>query len=70
MFVCKYAISSANLLYGWKAEYGRLAVPDVKWLKALEGENAKWKKLLAEAELDKAMLREIALKNGDARCQS
>ena len=40
---------------------------DAKRLKALEDENAKLKKLLAEAELDKAMLKEIA---GDARRQA
>jgi putative transposase len=40
-----------------------LEVSDAKRLKALEDENAKLKKLLAEAELDKAMLKEIAAKN-------
>jgi putative transposase len=39
-----------------------LEVSDAKRLKALEDENAKLKKLLAEAELDKAMLKEIAEK--------
>ena len=39
-----------------------LEVSDAKRLKALEDENAKLKKLLAEAELDKAMLKEIAAK--------
>ena len=42
---------------------GGLEVSDAKRLKALEDENAKLKKLLAEAELDKAMLKEIAAKN-------
>jgi len=60
--VCrKYGISSATF-YKWKAKYGGLDVSDAKRLKALEDENAKLKKLLAEAELDKAMLREIAAK--------
>jgi putative transposase len=59
--VCrKYGISSAT--YKWKAKYGGLDVSDAKRLKALEDENAKLKKLLAEAELDKAMLKEIAAK--------
>ena len=67
---CKYGISSATF-YKWKAKYGGLDVSDAKRLKALEDENAKLKKLLAEAELDKAMLREIAAKKyGDARCQA
>jgi putative transposase len=45
-------------------------VSDAKRLKALEDENAKLKKLLAEAMLDNAMLKEIATKNGDARRQA
>ena len=61
--VCrKYGISSATF-YKWKAKYGGLEVSDARRLKALEDENAKLKKLLAEAELDKAMLKEIATKN-------
>jgi putative transposase len=60
--VCrKYGISSATF-FKWKAKYGGLEVSDAKRLKALEDENAKLKKLLAEAELDKAMLKEIAAK--------
>ena len=60
--VCrKYGISRATF-YKWKAKYGGLEVSDAKRLKALEHENAKLKKLLAEAELDKAMLKEIAAK--------
>jgi len=60
--VChKYGISSATF-YKWKAKYGGLEVSDAKRLKALEDENAKLKRLLAEAELDKAMLKEIAAK--------
>jgi putative transposase len=59
--VCrKYGISSATF-YKWKAKYGGLDVSDAKRLRALEDENAKLK-LLAEAELDKAMLKEIAAK--------
>ena len=60
--VCrKYGISSATF-YKWKAKYGGLEVSDAKRLKALEDENGKLKKLLAEAELDKAMPKEIASK--------
>jgi putative transposase len=60
--VCRtHGISSATF-YKWKAKYGGLEVSDAKRLKALEDENAKLKKLLAEAELDKAMLKEIASK--------
>ena len=60
--VCrKYGISSATF-YKWKAKYGGLDVSDAKRLKGLQDENNKLKKLLAEAELDKAMLKEIAAK--------
>jgi putative transposase len=65
--VCrKHGISSAT--FGkWKAKYGGLDVSDAKRLTSLEDENAKLKKLLAEAMLDNAMLKHIAAKNGDAR---
>ncbi len=60
--VCrKHGISSATF-YKWKAKYGGLDVSDAKRLKSLEDENAKLKKLLAEAMLDNAMLKDIATK--------
>jgi putative transposase len=60
--VCrKHRISSATF-YKWKAKYGGLEVSDAKRLKALEDENAKLKKLLAEAMLDNAMLKEVTSK--------
>ena len=58
---CKHGISSATV-YTWKATYGGLEVSDAKRLKALEDENAKLKKLLAEAMLDNAMLKDVASK--------
>ena len=57
----KHGISSATF-YKWKAKYGGLEVSDAKRLKALEDENAKLKKLLAEAMLDNAMLKDVASK--------
>ena len=48
--------------YKWKARYGGLEVSDAKRPKALEDENAKLKKVLAEAMLDNAMLKDIASK--------
>ena len=58
--VCrKHGISSATF-YKWKAKYRGLEVSDAKRLKALEDENAKLKKLLAEAMLDNAMLKDVA----------
>jgi putative transposase len=65
--VCrKHGISRATF-YKWKAKFGCLEICDAKRLKALEDENAKLKKLLAEAMLDNAMLKDVASKNGDAR---
>jgi putative transposase len=48
--------------YKWKAKYGGLEVSDAKRLKTLEDENAKLKKLLAEAMLDNAKLKHVASK--------
>ena len=60
--VCrKHGISNATF-YKWKAKYGGLEVSDAKRLKSLEDENAKLKKLLAEAMVDNAMLKDIAAK--------
>jgi putative transposase len=60
--VCrKHGISGATF-YKWKAKYGGLDVSDARRLKTLEDENAKLKKLLAEAMLDNAMLKDIAAK--------
>ena len=49
--------------YRWRREYGGLKVDQAKRLKGLEKENARLKKLLAEAHLDKAMLQEVASGN-------
>jgi putative transposase len=57
--VCrKHGISSATF-YKWKAKFGGLDVSDARRLKALEDENAKLKKLLAETMLDIAILKDI-----------
>ena len=49
--------------YRWRKEYGGMKVQHAKRLKDLEKENGQLKKLLAEAELDKAILREAASGN-------
>jgi putative transposase len=60
--VCrKHGISTATF-YKWKAKFGGLDVSDARRLRTLEDENAKLKKLLAEAMLDNAMLKDIASK--------
>lgn len=57
--VCrKHGVSPASF-YKWKAKFGGLDVSDAKRLKALEDENGKLKKLLAEAVLDNAVLKDI-----------
>jgi putative transposase len=60
--VChKHGISGATF-YKWKAKHGGLDVSDAKRLMSLEDENAKLKKLLADAMLDNAMLKDVAAK--------
>ena len=49
-------------IYNWKAKFGGMDVSEAKRLKALEEENAKLKKLLAEQMLDAAALRELLSK--------
>ena len=58
----KHGISDATF-YKWRAKYGGMDVSDTKRLKALQEENAKLKKLLAESMLDVATLRELLGKN-------
>jgi len=57
----KYGISRATL-YKWRAKYGGLEVSQARRLRILEDENVKLKKLLADAMLDNAMLKDIAAK--------
>ena len=60
--VCrKHGISSATF-YKFKARYGGMDVSDARRLKALEDENARLKKLLAEQMLDDAILQDVAAK--------
>ncbi|ANY82913.1 transposase (plasmid) [Microvirga ossetica] len=57
----KHGMSEATL-YNWKAKFGGMDVSEAKRLKALEDENAKLKKLLAETMLDASALRELLAK--------
>ena len=57
----KHGISEATL-YNWKAKYGGLEVSEAKRLRALEDENAKLKRLLADAMLDNAGLKDLLAK--------
>ncbi len=60
--VCRRHGISGATFYKWKAKYGGLDVSEARRLKALEDENRRLKKLLAEAMLDNAMLKDIAAK--------
>ena len=61
--VCrKHGISDATF-YKWKARYGGLELSEAKRLRALEDENAKLKRLLAETMLDNAALKDLLRKN-------
>ncbi len=58
--VCRrHGISEATF-YAWKSKFGGLDVSEARRLKSLEDENARLKKLLAEAMLDNAMLKDVA----------
>ena len=57
----KYGLSEATL-YNWKAKFGGMDVSDAKKLRALEEENGKLKRLLADAMLDASALRELLAK--------
>ncbi len=57
--VCrKHGISSATF-YKWKAKFGGMDVSEARKLKTLESENARLKKLLADAMLDNAVLKDL-----------
>ena len=60
--VCRRHGISSGTFYNWKAKFGGMDVSDAKRLKALEDENAKLKKLLAETMLDNAILKDVASK--------
>lgn len=54
----KHGVSSPTF-YKWKAKYGGLDVSEARRLKALEGENAKLKRMLADAMLDNVALKDL-----------
>jgi transposase-like protein len=58
--VCKKLQITDQTYYRWRKEYGGLQVNQARRLKDLERQNARLKRLLAEAELDKAILKEVA----------
>lgn len=58
----KHGVSDASI-YKWKAKYGGMDVSEAKRLKSLEDENAKLKRMLAEAMLDNVALKDLLGKN-------
>jgi putative transposase len=65
----RYGIAE-NTIYRWKSKFGGMEVSDAKRLLALEAENRKLKRLLGEAELDKAAMKEIIEGNGNGQAQA
>lgn len=59
--VRKHGISSASF-YAWRKKYGGMEVSDAKKLRALEDENRRLKKLVADLSLDNQLLKEISEK--------
>ena len=57
--VCRNHGISQNTFYKWKARFGGMDVSDARRLKTLEDENAKLKRLLAEAMLDNTVLKDL-----------
>lgn len=57
--LCRKHRMSEATFYAWKAKFGGMDVSDAKRLKVLEEENARLKRLLAEAMLDQAALKDL-----------
>ena len=60
---CKKIGVTEQTYYRWRKEYGGLRMDQAKRFKELEKENTRLKKLLAEAQLEKAILKEVASGN-------
>ena len=58
--VCRQLGITEQTYYRWRKEYGGLKVDQAKRLKELERENSRLKRLLADAHLDNAILKEVA----------
>ena len=57
---CRHLDITESTYHRWRNQFGGMKANDAKRLKELEHENARLKKLLAEAELEKSMLKELA----------
>lgn len=67
--VCRRHCIGNATFFKWKSRFGGMDVSDASCLKVLEDENAKLEKLLAEAMLDVAMLKDLNGRNSDTRCE-
>jgi len=67
--LCRKHVSDA-CFYKWRAKFGGLEVSEAKRFKALEDENAKLKRMLADAMLDTITLKDLLGKSGNACCQA
>lgn len=65
----RHGVSGATL-HSWKAKFGGVDVSDARRLKALEDENGKLKRLLADAMLVNTALKDLLTKNGEAHRQA
>jgi putative transposase len=54
---------SEQTIYTWRKRFGELRTEDVRWLRRLETENARLKKLVAERDLEIEVMKEVAAKN-------
>lgn len=57
--LCRKHGIAETTFYNWKAKFGGMTVSEARRLKELEAENSKLKRLLADAELDKAALKDL-----------
>ena len=62
----RHGVSEATI-YNWKSNYGGLEVSEARRLRAYKGEHAKLKRLLADAMLDQAALKDLLATSSDAR---
>jgi len=61
--VCREHNISQNTFYGWKSKFGGMSVSESQRLKALEAQNAKLKRIIAEQALDNIALKDLLSKN-------
>lgn len=61
--ICRRVGICQNTFYRWKEKFGGMQVSEAKRLRELEAENAKLKRLLADAMLDNAALKDVLSKN-------